>query len=76
MDQKLHCMPKLLDINPHGTTAQFNREALEHVLASQQILAIGDIVLPTVPRAGDALVVELSLGDGASLVGAHSIDGM
>lgn len=69
-------MPKLLDIDPHGSIAQFDREALEHVMAGQQILAIADVVLPAVPRAGDALVVELSLGDGASLVGAHSIDGM
>lgn len=76
VDQKLHCKSKLLNIDPHSTIAQFNREALEHVLAGQQISAIGDIVLPAVPGAGDALVVELSLGDGASLVGAHSIDGM
>lgn len=76
VDQKLHCMPKLLNIDPYGIIAQFNREAFEHLLAGQQILAIGDVVLPTVPGAGDALAIELPLGDGASLVGAHSIDGM
>ncbi len=69
-------MPKLLDIDPHAAIAHFNWEAIEHFMAGQQILAIGDVVLPTVPGAGDALAVELPLGDGTSLVGAHAIDGM
>ena len=62
------------DINPHVLATDFNRKTVEHLPAGQQVCSGPDVILPTVPGAGDAMIVDRSLADRSSLMRADAID--
>ena len=67
-------MPHPLDFDPNRLSAYFYAKAIEHLFLGQKIHAVRDVVLPTVPRTRDAVMVEFSLRDGTALVSAHAVD--
>lgn len=46
------------------------------MFSCKQVDAVGNIVLPTVPRTGYAVALQLALSDRATLMGAHAIGGV
>ena len=67
-------MDKALDFDPNRLSAQVHGKAVEHLFVSQEIHTVGDVILPAVPGASNAIAVEFSSRDGATLVSTHAVD--
>ena len=67
---------ELCDFDPELVATLLDWEAVEHLFLREQIDAVGDVVLPAVPWACDAVVVELTLRDRTTLMSTHAVDGI
>jgi hypothetical protein len=63
------------DIHPDLFTPNFDWKAVEHFFAGQQVLTVAQIILPTMPGAGDALAIQETLANRSTLMRTDAVNG-